>query len=454
MGKVSGFAAVLFGLIGNVLAVGQAAESDLDIAFGGNPYPGASSVFFDANGSTLEDRGLLVAAHSTGYVMAGMVNTLAGGADIGLTRLNASGAVDTAFGASGKRVIALDLVQAGIDMPTSQAIDSQGRIVIGVQASNGAGLVPIVLRLTSNGNLDTSFDGDGIRQISDLSYNFFGGAEVAIGANDSVYVGVPAQLTSGGNRLVYLTQISNTGAIVSGFGSAGKTTIAVPGAAAVSVNQLAVWNTVIVYCGGVSTGSNADWLIGAISTQGTNPQQAIVAVSDTPTPDFGNNVCHAVVPSRFVSRVYFAGAARVGSANGAAVLARNAQLAVDPDFSGDGEASFVVSPSAITVSVHGMIERSNTKLLFVGSYADATNGGDAFAGQLLNQGVLDSDFHPTGFRTYAGFGTAGRTEHFGSVVEVGPQPVLAGAAQFSGNDYDFLAVRLALPTELFANGFE
>lgn len=433
---------------------GHAAESDLDTSFGGNPYAGATGVLFDTTNSTLEDRGMLVAESSAGIVLAGSVNTVAGGTDIGLARLSAAGALDTAFGVSGKRVIGLDLVQAGIDSPTSLAIDSQGRYVLGVRATNGAGAIPMVLRLTPSGSLDTSFDSDGIRQITDLSYNFFGGAEVAIGANDSVYVGVPAQLVSGGSQVVYLTQLSSTGAIVSGFGTAGVTAISVSGSSFVSVNQLAVLNNLVFYCGGALNGSNANWLIGSVSSQGTTPQQSVVAVSDTATPDFGRHVCHAVIPSRIVSRVYFAGGARVASANGAAILARSPSLAVDPGFSGDGEASFVVASGATVVSVEGLVERASGKLLFAGSYTDAANGGDSFAGQLLSHGVLDPDFDPSGFRTYAGYGTAGRTEYFASVVEVGARPVLVGAVQFSGNDYDFFAVALQAPPQLFANGFE
>jgi uncharacterized delta-60 repeat protein len=79
-----------------------------------------------------------------------------------VVRLNTNGSVDTTFDGDGLAVIDFG---AGSDIAYALVVQPDGKLVLGGQAGNGFldfGLV----RLNTNGSLDTSFDGDGKAQIS------------------------------------------------------------------------------------------------------------------------------------------------------------------------------------------------------------------------------------------------------------------------------------------------
>jgi uncharacterized delta-60 repeat protein len=81
-------------------------------------------------------------------------------------RLTADGALDQGFGAAGFARVPIDLGGTDGDEATAVALGPHGTVVLGGWVDNAAGSHDsAVVRLTSAGDLDQSFDGDGIRTV-------------------------------------------------------------------------------------------------------------------------------------------------------------------------------------------------------------------------------------------------------------------------------------------------
>lgn len=89
--------------------------------------------------------------------------------DFGVARLRTDLSLDPDFGNGGTQVIAFDLegpTNGGSDVARAVALQADGRIVVAGAASNNTETYVAVARLTTNGQLDTSFAGTGRRTFS------------------------------------------------------------------------------------------------------------------------------------------------------------------------------------------------------------------------------------------------------------------------------------------------
>lgn len=84
--------------------------------------------------------------------------------DIGVLRLNSNGTLDTNFGTQGQTIVAFDGGGTNTDVASSVLLQPNGRIVVCGQASgdsSGNGSDFGIVRLTATGAPDTQFSGDG-----------------------------------------------------------------------------------------------------------------------------------------------------------------------------------------------------------------------------------------------------------------------------------------------------
>lgn len=137
-------------------------DGKLDKSFGGD---GTVTVGFNlAGGGTGDEGGTAVAVDPGGRVVVaglvdrGMTNGL-WNRDFGVVRLTSAGALDSTFDGDGRSIVSFDSVlpkqKAFDDMPSGVVVDTAGRIVVVGKAADGAALA--VARLTSAGTLDTTF---------------------------------------------------------------------------------------------------------------------------------------------------------------------------------------------------------------------------------------------------------------------------------------------------------
>lgn len=138
-------------------------------------------------------------------------------ADPFLARLNADGTVDTTFGTDG---IVTTAVSSNFESVGGLGINDEGGIVIG--GFSGGDF--FAARYTAEGELDTSFSGDGIAVTDFEGANDFG-RDMILQADDKVLVA--GEATIGGNKDFAVVRYDTAGELDASFGGDGRVTTAI-----------------------------------------------------------------------------------------------------------------------------------------------------------------------------------------------------------------------------------
>jgi uncharacterized delta-60 repeat protein len=184
---------------------------------------------FGLHTSSPEERGKDVAIQADGkIVVVGNVRTDSNGFDFGIARYNDNGSLDTSFDGDGLRNVNI----GPNDKTSSVVIQTDGKIVVG--GSTGGSIHDFaLLRLDSSGTLDTSFDSDGI-----VRHNIIIGDSASIralalqGDGKIVAAGVSANVFSNPQTSLFAVSRYNTdGSLDNDFDVDGTTSLArrVPG---------------------------------------------------------------------------------------------------------------------------------------------------------------------------------------------------------------------------------
>ena len=205
MGRRAGIASVVSALgvaaLSPALAATLAAPGQLDRSFG-------------ANGKVITDVGGADWAGSVAIAPGGAL-VAAGGSDgdAVVARYDAAGRLDPSFGAGG--TVVTDL--GGDDAAEAVVVHSDGKVVVAGQRNGDLGLV----RYTSTGALDPSFDGDGI-VVTDLGFEERSLSALRAPGGRLLVVG------TAGDRLV-LARYLRDGRLDPGFGRLGIVVTPTPG---------------------------------------------------------------------------------------------------------------------------------------------------------------------------------------------------------------------------------
>lgn len=159
----------------------------------------------------IQSNGKIVAAGyaaESNFVVAGIV----------LVRLNSNGSADTSFDGDGVKTTALS---SGFDMARSIALQSDGKIVVaGTTYNSTSGDFDFaVLRYTTSGALDSSFDGDGIKTLAIDSGNNIG-ESVRIDSNGKILVAGYVD-RSGSDDLFAVARFNTDGSLDTSFSGDG-----------------------------------------------------------------------------------------------------------------------------------------------------------------------------------------------------------------------------------------
>ncbi len=126
---------------------------------------GAGKLYVDFGFGDSDVRELLVQADGK-IVAIGESQVFDNDDSVAVVRLNADGSLDTSFSGDGKFAYDFGI---GDSYGWAGALDADGQIVLAGQYNNGADDKPFVMRLTHDGELDTTFGTGGIR-----TYDFIG----------------------------------------------------------------------------------------------------------------------------------------------------------------------------------------------------------------------------------------------------------------------------------------
>jgi uncharacterized delta-60 repeat protein len=373
------------------------------------------------------------------------------------------GALDTSFGSGGKKTINF----GGTDIPRVVLVQPNGRIV--VAGGGGASSSFCVVRLRTNGTLDTTFGSGGKRVVE------FGGD------NDSAFGGALQAdgrivLAGDSDFRVAVVRLKTNGTLDASFEGDGK--------------KLFSWGP-IGRAQAVVVAPNGKLLVGGFSgPEGGNIQVARLnpnglldktfGVDGKAAVDFGGDDFGLAMARQANGRILVAGRS---TAAGAVVARLRSNGALDPDFDGDGRVSLPGGGSASAVLVqpdrnivvagnasgsaamtvtrlkpNGSLDTAfgtgGTTTIDVGGMADLAAGAalqpdgrivvagytqateDIAVARLTPNGALDPTFGAGGKAT-VDFGAA----TFGFAVALTPNRRIVVAGQKTGND-DFAVARL------------
>jgi len=160
-----------------------------------------------------DNRGQGVALQADGRIIVAGYSNVFDPNDFMVARLTTSGLLDLAFGNRGLRITGL----SGNDQGRAVKVQTDGKIVIAGFTNTFDPNDFLVMRLTANGNLDTTFDRDGIA-LASLSGNDQGQA-VAIQTNGQIVVA--GSTNTFGLSDVMVARFTANGSLDASFGSRG-----------------------------------------------------------------------------------------------------------------------------------------------------------------------------------------------------------------------------------------
>jgi uncharacterized delta-60 repeat protein len=255
---------------GKIIIAGSADNgTDNDFAVARYLSDGTPDPDFSGDGKLMTDFGFgndfahAVALQSDGKIVVAGQAWNGSDYDFAVARYNSNGTPDTSFSGDGLKTTDFGF---GVDSANALAIQSDGKIVLAGQASNGTDLDFALVRYTSTGNPDTSFSGDGLKTTS-------------IGSDDDVARGLVVQsngmLVAAGYSVIgtdeefALARYTTGGTLDNGFSGDGRQTTGF-GFGDDEANALVLQPDGKLVAGGEAwNGSDFDFALARYTTSGT-----------------------------------------------------------------------------------------------------------------------------------------------------------------------------------------
>jgi uncharacterized delta-60 repeat protein len=347
----------------------------------------------------------------------------------GFSQLNgASGDLDPSFGAGGKVTTVL-----GSDVSAGQSVVGQndGKILVAGSSHNGANYDFALVRYTTAGALDTSFNGTG-KVTTPISNDHDLGSAVAVQGDGKILVAGSSFI--GGYINFALARYTNGGALDTALNGSGKVTTHFSGSD--RAHSTAVQ-------------SDGKILVAGFSYNGIRYNFALVRYTSTGALDTSFNgtgkVTTPVGPNHDEAysvavqgdgKILVAGTSYNGSNYDFALVRYTSAGALDTSFNGTGKVTTPIGSSADIGSA--VLVQSDGRIILAGSYYNGSNYDFALA-RYMSTGALDTSFG-------GGLGTV--TTPIGSGNDYGKSGILRSDGKiivagefYNGSNYDFAVVR-------------
>lgn len=243
-------------------------------------FAGGKKIISFAAGDTAASA---VALQLDGKIVAAGSAIAGGGADFALVRVQSDGTLDTTFGNPTGGLVTTDF-SSPADLAFAVAIQSDGKIVAAGLTTSGAATDFALSRYNPDGSLDPSF-GTGGKVTTNLGTNDAARA-LAIQADGKIIAAGFA--VNGTNSEFALVRYNSNGTLDPSFGTAGKVTTHI-GIGDALVNAVAIESDgKIVAAGSATNGLNTDFALARYNPDGT-PDAAFGAGGITTTDFSGGN---------------------------------------------------------------------------------------------------------------------------------------------------------------------
>ena len=251
-------------------------DGSIDTTFGTG---GLTTVPFDLGGTNADRLNAILVMPDDRIVGVGYAEGAGGDRDFAVTRLTATGTLDTTFNTTGVNTIPFDFIANGLDEATSIALYSDNRLAIGGFAQAGTTDHDFVFaRLTSLGKLDNTFDADGRQSVS---FDLIGSnkddraAGIGIGPGNTL-VGVGTINKLGANTDVGVARLLENGSLDNTFNLTGARAYAIDNIGTSGENTatgaVVLSDGRIVFVGTMATtgaAGTSDYYAGRLKTDGT-----------------------------------------------------------------------------------------------------------------------------------------------------------------------------------------
>lgn len=365
-------------------------DGSLDASFAGS---GKTTVGF----SGYDENAAGVALDGSGHVVvAGTVNrtSTATWQAIGVTRLNADGSVDGAWGSGG--LVATSITGASLDIAADMTITQpDGKIVVvGLSTPQASTANLAVTRYNSDGTLDSAFGQSGKAVIGSSSGMLLNPSSVSI--DGSGRIDIAGAVTTNQGPSVAVVRLNSDGSLDTTFGTGGESVLS-------------------------EFGGSAYWAY--------------------------NSATGLAIDSS--GRIVLAGTAQIYAPNYAtkfAVARLNADGSLDTSFANGGESTLSFSSNGTyeSESASGLVIDASGRIIVAGT--TETNSGPEFAVAPLNRdGSFDNSF-ASGGKTTIGLpsGTYGSNEAVGVALDPAGRIIVGGSYNAYSPNYiqGFMVARL------------
>ncbi|MEZ6072938.1 MAG: SdrD B-like domain-containing protein [Pirellulales bacterium] len=344
--------------------------------------------------------------------------------DFVVVRYNVDGRLDTSFGDSG--VVSIDF-GGNTDFAQGVALDSQGRILVAGYSYQGSTSYDFaVARLTSAGVLDISFDGDG-KQTVDFGNTSDIGYGVAVDSLDNVILaGNSSQGGTTGSDFA-VVRLTSAGVLDSSFDGDGKQTIHFGSTSDVGYGVAVDGDDNVIVAGYSRQGGGNDFavarlnIVGALDTSFDSDGRQLI--------DFGSasDIGQSVALDNY-GNVIVAGSSDHGGLTGSdfAVARLTSAGALDFSFDGDGRQT-VDFGNTLDIGYDVALDSQGNVIVAGASNQGGATGSDFAVARLTSAGVLDTSFDNDGRQTV----DFGSTKETGRSVAVDGEDnvILAGFSE-------------------------
>ncbi len=305
-----------------------------------------------------------------------------------------SGNLDSTFGSNGTVVLSPGL---GNDVAQAVAIQSDGKIVTVGYGFNGMFNAFAVTRIIPNGTLDYSFNASGVTltTVGPRDAEAFG---VAVQSDGKIVV--VGQASNGLNTDIAIVRYNLDGTLDNTFGGDGRMMVDVAGGNDLGRSVAVQTNGRIVVAGNSFVGANSDISVIRLETNGSldasfggnsGNGQGIVRTQAGTGNDFGYSV--AVQPNgKILIAGYYSGPANVDSV----ILRYNSDGVLDTTFSGDGRLLHGFSRDDVDEAL-AMALQPDGRIVIAGCIRGGGRLNDYLIARIEPDGSLDQTFGQGGF---------------------------------------------------------
>jgi uncharacterized delta-60 repeat protein len=330
-----------------------------------------------------DDKGQSITLQTDGKILVAGYSLNRGVYDFALARYLPDGNLDTSFDGDGR--VTTSLYTVFNDESYSVALQPDGKILLAGRTSTGGQLDFALVRYLPNGTLDTSFDGDGKLTTALGSHDDFG-ESVILQADGKILLA--GYSWNGSNYDFALTRYLPDGRLDTSFDGDGKLATVLGSGDDYGQSVTLQADGKILLAGYSWNGSNHDFALARYLPDGRLDTSFSADGKLTTALGSGDDYCQSVT-LQADGKILLAGYSFNGSNNDFALVRYNLDGSLDTSFSGDGKLTTALS--SFDDEGYSITLQADGKILVAGTSRNGSNNDFALV-RYNPDGSLDASF--------------------------------------------------------------